>query len=307
MGTPEFAVPSLLKLAGGPHRVVSVVTAPDKPSGRGLKLTPTPVKRAALDIGVPVMTPVRLKAPSFIASLASMEPDLITVVAFRILPKEVFSIPVMGTVNLHPSLLPKYRGPAPINWAIINGERETGVTTFFINENVDAGDIILQRRVEIGEDETAGELHDRLMHIGAELLAETVDLIAQGKAKVIRQPAEAPSRAPKLSREDGLIDWSQPSQRVRNFVRGMTPYPGAYTFLGGKMLKISRIEISGEGPAGPPGEIADASPKEGIYVNTGDGIVRITQLQPEGGRVMTGAEFVRGHRISPGEVMGGVS
>ncbi len=305
MGTPEFAVPSLLKLAESPHSVISVVTAPDKPSGRGLRMLATPVKRAALDLGIPVMTPTKLKAPSFVASLHSMEPDLIMVVAFRILPAEVFTISPLGAINLHTSLLPKYRGPAPINWAIINGEKETGVTTFFINEGVDTGDMILQQRVEIGEDETAGELHDRLMNIGAELLLESANLVARGEAMPIPQPDETPSGAPKLSCEDGIIDWSQPSQRLRNFIRGMTPYPGAYTFLKGKRLKVSRIEISGYRPADLPGEVTAVSPKDGIYVSTGDGVVKVTCLQPEGRRMMTGAEFARGHSISPGEVLEG--
>jgi len=304
MGTPDFAVPSLERLLESDHEVVGVVTQPDRPKGRGRKWEPTPIKRLALEHRRPVWTPERLKDGDFLEALRTLEPDLFAVVAFRILPPEVLEIPKQGAINVHPSLLPKYRGAAPIQWAIIRGERETGVTTFCISCDVDCGDILLQRVVVIGEEETAGELHDRLKEIGADLLLESIDLMASGCTRPQIQPSEEASSAPKLSKEDARIDWSKESEEIRNWIRGTNPLPGAFTCYKGSMFKVHRakqIPYCGESL---PGEILAADGKEGITVATGCGALALIEVQPEGKRRMTSAEFVRGHRICVGERLG---
>lgn len=304
MGTPVFAVPSLQKLLLSEHKVVGVVTQPDRPRGRGQRCTPTPVKVLAQDAGIPVLTPERLREPAFLSALREWRPDLCTVVAFRILPKEVLRTPRKGTVNVHPSLLPKYRGAAPIQWAIINGERITGVTTFYIQSAVDAGDILLQRPVEIGEEETAGELHDRLKEMGADLLLETVDLIESGQARPLPQPTEGVSKAPKLRKEDARIDWAKPAETIRNLIRGTNPIPGAYTFWRGAMLKIYRGKTLPDVSASQPGEVLQADQKMGIIVAAGQGGLWLSDVQLEGKKRMDSAAFVRGHRVEVGEVLG---
>ncbi|MGH2568847.1 MAG: methionyl-tRNA formyltransferase, partial [Bacteroidota bacterium] len=216
MGTPEFALPSLKTLLDRRYEVAAVVTAPDKPRGRGLEVRPTPVKDFSLQQGLPVLQPEKLSDPEFLSQLRTLQPDLIVVVAFRILPKKVFTLPKFGSFNLHASLLPKYRGAAPINWAIINGEQETGVTTFFLQEKVDTGSVILQARLRIGPDETAGELHDKLAEVGAEIVYQTVRLIEIGKAVPRLQDESLASPAPKIFKDDCQIDWKSPTQRLHN-------------------------------------------------------------------------------------------
>ncbi len=305
MGTPEFALPSLETLHNSSHKLVSVVTVPDKPVGRGRKVQASPVKRLALDYGLPVLQPADLKAPKFLEELQKLEADLFVVVAFRILPPEVFELPPKGTINLHASLLPKYRGAAPINWAIINGETETGLTTFFIQEKVDTGEIIFQKKVSIGEDETAGELHDRLARLGGEVVLETVDLIEEGKAQPSHQEGEV-TKAPKITKELCQINWKQSNRAIRNLIRGLSPNPGAYTFLNGKILKVLDSKPVDDTKDGrQPGKIVNVDSKAGfIEVAAGKGHLRVTEVQSEGKRRMSASEFLRGHSLREGEILG---
>jgi methionyl-tRNA formyltransferase len=307
MGTPEFAVPSLQMLYELGHEIRAVVTIPDKPVGRGLKLQSAPVKKAALAMGIPLLQPDKLTSPQFRAQLQLLDATLYVVVAFRILPAIIFELPRSGTVNLHASLLPRLRGAAPINWAIINGEHQTGVTTIFINREVDTGDIILQRGVGIGPDETAGELHDRLAVFGADVLGETVKLIDSGIFP--RKPQSGDStRAPKITREICRIDWAGSAETVRNLIRGLCPYPGAFTFWQGRLLKIYAGVHATAYPGNTgeaPGSVVKSDPKSGqIVIQTGDGLLEITELQPEGKRRMSGREFVVGYRLKPGDFLG---
>ncbi len=241
MGTPDFAVASLHRLLSAGCQVVAVVTAPDRPSGRGLHLTPSPVKKAAEAANLPVLQPEKLRDPAFLEQLASFEADLQVVVAFRMLPEVVWAMPTIGTFNLHGSLLPQYRGAAPINWAIINGETETGVTTFFIEKEIDTGQMIFQDTEPIYPADTAGALHDRLMERGANLVVKTVQAIEAGDYPRTPQPtAEIMKPAPKLNRETTEINWNQPALTIRNFVRGLSPYPTAWTLMNGKGVQNLR-------------------------------------------------------------------
>jgi methionyl-tRNA formyltransferase len=302
MGTSDFAVPSLRALVRT-HEVLTVVTRCDACSGRGLLPFPTPVKSAAQELGIPVLDPVKLTEPDFIARLSEIGADLFFVAAFRILPREVFSIPPLGAVNLHGSLLPDYRGAAPINWAVINGESETGLTTFFIHEKVDTGDIILTEHITIGPDETAGELGARMREIGAELSVRTVNLIAGGMAPRIPQSMKGGKPAPKLFSRDGLIDWLRDARSIHNRVRGMNPDPGAFTVWRGGNLKIHRTSLLDEHTPGTPGLVVSASPREGLTVSCGRGKLQLLEVQPSGKKVMDGASFVRGYRIEEGSMI----
>ncbi len=296
MGTPEFAVPSLNILADNGYQVVAVVTASDKMGGRGgAQVLESAVKKAALARGIPVLQPQNLKAPAFVEELRAFSPDLAVVVAFRMLPEVVWALPRVGTFNLHGSLLPKYRGAAPINWAIIEGEKETGVTSFFLRHEIDTGDIILQQRIGIGQNETAGELHDRMMILGAETVLQTVQLIERGNYVLQAQDAEQASKAPKIFHETCEIDFSQPMARVHNFIRGLSPYPAAWTRLGGKELKIFLTTIDDQTPKHPPGAFLSKDPKS-LKVATLDGYLNILELQPEGKKRMDAAAFLNGYR-----------
>lgn len=301
MGTPEFAIPSLEKLYRGQHEIVAVVTGPDKPVGRGLKLSPTPVKRVAQEWGIPIFMPEKLSDASFIEQLTRVSADLFVVVAFRILPASVYTIPRHGTINLHASLLPKYRGAAPINWAIINGATETGVTTFFIEEKVDVGEWILQQKTSIGEQENAGELHDRLSVLGADVLLETVDLIEKGMAPRIKQQGEI-TKAPKITKDICRINWSKDAISICNLIRGLSPFPRAFSDFRGEEFKIIGAKIDSEklSPNHKPGEII-AVEKERFLVATGNGAIAITEVQPENKRRMTTADYLRGHEIVVGD------
>ena len=302
MGTPDFAVPSLERLAGSGHELRAVVTRPDRPAGRGQRLTPPPVKVAAQRLGLPVLQPETLQDPDFLARLRAADADLFAVVAFLILPRAVLEIPKWGSANVHPSLLPKYRGAAPIQWAVIRGEQETGVSIFRLNPRVDAGDILVQRRVSIGPDETYGELYERLKILGAEALVEAMDALAGGDATPVPQGDEGATRAPKLEKEDARIDWTQDAEQVRNLIRGTNPMPGAFTELRGQILKLHRAEVA-EG-SGAPGEVTAADPKSGLVVAAGTGALRLLEVQPSGKRKMDGAAFVRGHQVAVGERLG---
>ncbi len=298
MGTPDFAVASLQRLLDANCSVVAVVTAPDRPSGRGLQLTPSPVKKAAEVAGLPVLQPEKLRDPAFLEQLASFNSDLFVVVAFRMLPELVWSMPIIGTFNLHGSLLPQYRGAAPLNWVIINGETETGVTTFFIEKEIDTGQMILQDREPIHADDTGGTLHDRLMERGADLVLKTVRAIEAGNYSRTPQPVVAePKAAPKLNRETTEINWNQPVQTIRNFVRGLSPYPTAWTMINGKFFKVYAVSVANESPFNAePGE-AYTDNKTVILVRTFDGWLSIDLLQAEGKRRMTAGEFLRGNSL----------
>lgn len=299
MGTAEFAVPSLRALAGA-HTVAAVISRPDSCCGRGLRLTPSPVTVAAYELLLPVFCPERLGEPSFLDRLRELGADLFFVTAFRILPPAVFTMPHFGTVNLHGSILPDYRGAAPIQRAVMNGDTETGLTTFYIEESIDTGDIILTERVAIGPDETSGELMARMSLMGAELAVRTVDLIEAGKAHRTPQPTTPGRPAPKLVKEDGRIDWNRDARSIHNLVRGVNPDPGAFTpWLRGP-LKILRSRIRDESSTGIPGTITEASPATGFSVQCGTGTLDIVELQPAGKRPMEAAAFVRGYRIGPG-------
>ncbi|MEN3037712.1 MAG: methionyl-tRNA formyltransferase [Candidatus Kryptonium sp.] len=305
MGTPEFAIPSLKILLENSYNISAVVTAPDEPKGRGYKLTPPPVKVFALENKLRVMQPENLRDENFINELKNLSPDLIVVVAFRILPPEVFKIPPLGTVNVHASLLPRYRGAAPINWAIINGEKKTGITTFFINEKVDTGNIILQKEIPIGPDETAGELHDKLAKLGAEVLLQTLKLIESGSVQPLPQDESLATSAPKIKKEMCQIDWlKKNAQQVHNFVRGLSPSPGAFTFFGGRLVKIYRTKL----PSEQSTKLTDAEPgqifveKDKLYVVCSDlNLIQIIELQIEGKKKLNADEFLRGFRIKSGE------
>ncbi len=301
MGTPEFAIPSLKKLYQSHHDIAAVVTGQDKPVGRGLKLAATSVKRIAQSWGLPIFTPEKLSDEFFIEELKKLSADLFVIVAFRILPVAVFTIPTKGTINLHASLLPKYRGAAPINWAIINGEGESGVTTFFIEEKVDTGEWILQRTVPIGDEETAGELHNKLAEVGAEALIETVNSIEQGIAPRIKQQGEV-TKAPKITKEICHIDWTKDCQSIFNLIRGLAPFPRAFSYFKGEEFKICSAKIESEISAQnyQPGEII-AFDKDKFSIVTGRGVLSITEIQPENKRRMTTAEYLRGHAITVGD------
>jgi len=300
MGTPEFAIPSLRILLDHHYQVVAVVTVPDAPSGRGQKMTSSAVKRFAMARDLPVLQPGSLKEPDFQHQLRSFSPDLFVVVAFRILPRDVFSIPRNGAFNLHASLLPKYRGAAPIQWAVINGEKETGVTTFFLEEKVDTGNMILQMKIPIGENDTAGEMHDKLAMLGATVVLETVQMIEQGKALPQAQDNSLASPAPKIFNEQCRIDWQKPARKVHDFIRGLSPKPGAWTHHDGTLLKLYRSRLDDMNvPPGEPGTVLDVPGR--FIVQTGNGVVEITELQQEGKKLLSAHEFLRGYPIKAGD------
>lgn len=307
MGTPAFSVPSLEALIGRPeHEVAVVVTGPDRPKGRGLKTATSPVKETALRHRIPLWQPEKLRDPGFLDALRSLDAGLFVVVAFRILPDELLAIPQHGTINLHPSLLPRYRGAAPIQWAVMNGDEVTGVTTFLVERRVDAGDILCQETVPIGPEETAGELHDRLSRTGADLVLRTVDQVADGRITPRPQRGEA-TPAPRISREDGRIDWRMPARAIHNRVRGLNPIPMAFTAWRGQRLRIIASQpvcLEGKGDR-PPGEIVSADERRGVTVQTGKGGLRLDRVQPEGRSRIEGAEFVRGFRPAAGDLLGG--
>jgi methionyl-tRNA formyltransferase len=301
MGTPDFAVPSLERLVEEGYPPIAVATAPDKPRGRGRKLRPSAVKEAAVRLGVEtILQPESVKDPSFASELAEMRPDVIVVVAFKILPPSVYELARLGAFNLHGSLLPRYRGAAPIHHAVLNGDEVTGVTTFFLKQKVDTGDMILQRQMEIGPDDTTGDVHDRMMVLGAEAVVDTVRLIDSGEVPSLPQDDALATPAPKVFREDAAIDWTKPSQQVHNHIRGMSPAPGAFTHHEGHLLKALRSVI-GRG-TGVPGEVLEA--KESLVVACGDGAVGIKEVQLEGRRRMRAGELLRGYGIRPGQLLG---
>ncbi len=294
LGTPEFAVPSLRILIDNGFEVVGVVTAPDKPGGRGRRETiATPVKQFALASGLPVFQPEKLRDASFQEELRQTRANLFVVVAFRMLPKSVWAMPEYGTFNLHGSLLPRYRGAAPINWAIIRGETVTGVTSFFIREEIDTGNILYQEPLAIGQDETAGELHDRMMHLGAEVVLKTVKAIAEGSVEAFPQDESLASQAPKIFHDTCAIDFNQATRVVHNFIRGLSPYPGAWTSMEGQNLKILRSMPEEQPHPYPPGYFF-SNKKNMLKISTRDGFVHLLELQLEGRRRMDVKSFLNG-------------
>jgi methionyl-tRNA formyltransferase len=302
MGTPEFAVASLDALVREGCTIVGVVTAPDKPAGRGMKLQESPVKKYALHKGLKILQPEKLKNPQFLEELQALKADLQIVVAFRMLPEAVWDMPPMGTINVHGSLLPQYRGAAPINWAVINGEKETGVTTFKLKHEIDTGDILLQERFPIGENETAGEVHDIMKEVGAKVLVRTVKGIAEGTLKETPQSAVIGAlpvpikHAPKIFTETCRIDWNKPVDEVHNLIRGLSPFPGAFSEFNGKMLKIYRSEKEYQQPSISPGEW-ETDKKSYLKFATKDGYLLVKELQLEGKKKMNVEDFLRGYRV----------
>lgn len=298
MGTPEFAVPSLEILVQKKYNVVAVITAPDKPQGRGQKLTPSPVKECAMKYNIPVLQPTNLKSPEFLEELKNYNANLQVVVAFRMLPEVVWAMPALGTFNLHGSLLPQYRGAAPINWAIINGEKETGVTTFFLKHEIDTGSIIFQEKEPIDEDDNVGTVYERLMYKGAQLVLKTVKAIEQGDHPSQPQIESGEIKhAPKIFKETCQINWNQPSEQIRNFVRGLSPYPAAWTIIEGKTFKIFRCAHAHANSGSLQiGEFITDN-KTYLYLKTADGLLSIEEFQPEGKKRMNVQEFFRGNKL----------
>ena len=299
MGTPEFAVESLKSLLEAGAQIVAVVTAPDKPAGRGMELQQSAVKVFALQNGIEVLQPVKLKDENFLSQLKSLKPDVQVVVAFRMLPELVWNLPHMGTLNVHASLLPQYRGAAPINWAIINGEKETGVTTFKLKHEIDTGNILLQQKIIIGPEENAGSLHDRLMKAGAELIVETLERLAEGNLEEKAQDHidnRFLRHGPKIFTETCKIDWNRTSEEIFNLIRGLSPYPAAFTELNGKKLKIFSAKVSHDSSRIKPGEISTDN-KHYFRIATNDGFIEIIELQLEGKKRMKTEDFLRGYRV----------
>jgi methionyl-tRNA formyltransferase len=307
MGTPELAAASLAALLREPaFQLVAVVTQPDRPKGRDLKLQPSPVKELALRANLPVLQPLKARDEKFIAELRALQPELIAVAAFgQILPQSILDLPRLGCLNVHTSLLPKYRGASPIQSAILNGESETGVTIMKMDVGLDTGDVLTQRATPIHAEDNAATLHDRLAQLGAELLIETIPAYAAGTIQPQAQQHELATHVAKIKKEEGRIDWLQSAQAIWNRIRAFTPWPGAFTYLPGAaqpvLLKLWQAEVVAQN--GPAGEVLGAD-KTGILVGCGEGSLRITALQREGGRRLTAAEFLAGHPVKPGLRLG---
>jgi methionyl-tRNA formyltransferase len=294
-GTPDFAIPSLKILNESVHEIVGVVTAPDKPKGRGRKLSFTPVKEYAVENNIEILTPDKLKSKEFEIQLRSLRADLFVIVAFRILPENIFTIPPKGSFNLHGSLLPKYRGAAPIQWAIINGETETGLTTFFLKKKVDTGNIILKEKIKIAPNDNFGTLHDKMSGKGAELVLNTVDLIESNKAEIQEQDDSIATPAPKITKEICRIDWNRSAEQIHNLVRGLSPFPGAYFDFNGKSYKVLAAHPV-EDKKLNPSEILET--KSRIFIGTAENALEILQIQPEGRKRMSSADFLRGYSLT---------
>lgn len=296
MGTPEFAVASLDAILEAGYPIVGVITAPDKPAGRGMQLTSSAVKKYALEKGLHILQPEKLKNPDFLTALKALQADLQIVVAFRMLPELVWNMPPMGTINLHGSLLPQYRGAAPINWAVINGERQTGVTTFKLQHDIDTGNILLQDSFPIGEKDTAGDVHDRMKEIGARLLVKTIEGLAAGTLEGKPQPSDPTLKhAPKIFTDTCRIDWTLPTDNIYNLIRGLSPFPTAFTTLDGKLLKIFHAEKEHANPSISPGQ-PDTDNKTYLRFATADGYIRVAEIQLEGKKKMKIEEFLKGWR-----------
>jgi methionyl-tRNA formyltransferase len=300
MGTPQFAVPSLQALLNSKEEVVAVVTQPDRPKGRGRKITLSPVKELALAAGLPVLQPVKIRTEEFLAELHAFKPDLILVTAYgRILPGPLLSLPPLGTINVHGSLLPKYRGAAPVQWAIIRGEKETGITTMYVDEGLDTGDILLTGKIPISPTDTAGTLAPKLAELGGKLLVETLDLMRMNK--LVRQPQDdaQATLAPPLEKDQGKIDWHKPAGEIANLIRGLDPWPTAYAMLGAKRLRLFSPAVGQGTPSEPAGAICRADGR-GLLIATSHDYLLIGEVQIEGAKRMTVESFLQGHPLKPG-------
>ncbi|MFP4368276.1 MAG: methionyl-tRNA formyltransferase [Candidatus Kapaibacterium sp.] len=300
MGTPEFAVPALEKIHSE-FDIKAVVTVPDKPRGRGRKPQAPAVKQKAVELGLEVLQPEKLKDPEFVERLREIAPDIICVIAFRILPKEVYTIPALGSFNVHGSLLPAYRGAAPINWAIINGEKKTGLTSFLLKEKVDTGDILLRKEIAIPDGCTAGGLHDMMMAPAADLAADTTRLLINGNYKTLKQDDSQASPAPKIFREQCEINWQMPAEELRNFIHGVSPVPGAWTVLNGAVLKVFRVSLCPSIDK-QPGEFTCLNNR--LLVQCADKSLALDLIKPEGRKSMPAGDFLCGYRGEPNGKMG---
>ena len=296
LGTPDFAVASLKAMVEAKHEVVAVVTMPDKPAGRGMKLQQSPVKQYAVSQNIPVLQPEKLRNPEFIEELRSFKADLQVVIAFRMLPEIVWNMPALGTINLHASLLPDYRGAAPINWAIIRGEAVSGVSTFFLKHEIDTGDILLSASCEIGSDTTAGELHDTLMNLGAVLMLQSLALIKQGKTQGTPQASDSQKLAPKIFKSHCQIDWGNTGQHILNLIRGMSPYPAAFTAINDKIVKVFKARFEPNTHNNEPGTLL-CDQKSYLKVACQDGYVHLLDVQMESKKRMDIESFLRGNTI----------
>ncbi|HEX9060829.1 MAG TPA: methionyl-tRNA formyltransferase [Clostridia bacterium] len=304
MGTPEFAVPCLEMLIENKYQVAAVVTQPDKPKGRGGKMTPPPIKEVALRSGIDVLQPIKVRTLEYAELLRSYKPDLFITCAYgRILTKEVLSIPPLGCINVHASLLPAYRGAAPIQWAVINGEKVTGITTMFTDEGLDTGDMLLSRELKIGDDTIAGELHDQLSVMGAELLKDTLLQLSEGTLKRIPQPNEGVTYAPIIEKDIGRLDFTKSAKQLHDLVRGTNPWPVAFTFLKGERMRVFKTDVLDKVSECEPGTIINVD-DEGILVACGNGILRISELQFDSSKRMSVQSYLRGHTIDKGEKLG---
>jgi methionyl-tRNA formyltransferase len=303
MGTPDFAVPSLKEILSKGHEVLAVVTQPDRPKGRGKKLSSSPVKKVALKYDIPVFQPEKIRKEEAISKIKKLSPDCIVVVAFgQILPRKILAIPPLGCINVHASLLPKYRGAAPINWAIIKGEQLSGITTMYMDEGLDTGDIILKKEILI-EDKTAGQLHDEMAWAGANLLRETLELIERNEAPREKQIEMESSYAPLMTKDLGRIDWSDTAKNIYNLIRGINPWPVAFTTYKGQRFKIWQSKIAHENCTEEPGKIIRIS-KEGIFVCTGSQVLVLEEIQFPNSRRMHVEEYLRGHVIEENTILG---
>lgn len=306
MGTPDFAVPSLEMLVSEGYEVVAAVTQPDKPKGRGNKLTAPPVKEFAIKSGIQVLQPAKIKTSEFVEQIRELQPDLLITAAYgKILSKELLEVPVLGCINVHGSLLPAYRGAAPINWAVINGEEKTGITTMFTDVGLDTGDMLLKRELAIGPDMTVGELHDKMAVLGAQVLRDTLSELKKGTLKRIPQDDSVSTYAPMMNKELGLIDWSKKASEIHNLVRGTDPWPGAYTLLEGNRMRVWKTALTKES--------ADSSQEngrilkvydQGILVKCSDENLLLLEVQFDSSRRMSVKEYIRGHEIKTGETLG---
>lgn len=308
MGTPEFAVPTLRILIENNYDIRAVVTQPDRAKGRGRTVVPPPVKILAAQHGIVVLQPQKIRVKEVLQSIRKLEPDVIVVAAYgQILPGALLQIPRLGCINVHGSLLPKYRGAAPIHQAIIRGERETGLTTMFMDEGMDTGDMLLQQKIPIEKDDTAGTLHDKLCLIGSELLLETLRQLEAGTLKRIPQNHEAATYAPMLKKEDGRINWQETAVAIDRKIRGLFPWPGAYTYFQNKMVKLLKVEVedtlADTGDA-LPGTVVELDKNVGPLIATGEGGIRILQIQPQNKKPMSCSDFCRGYRLSIGDKLG---
>jgi len=301
MGTPEFAVPSLQVLLASGDEVVGVVSQPDRPKGRGHELAPPPVKLLAQQAGIPILQPLKIRTPDFLDALAAWKPDLIAVTAYgRILHAPILNLPPMGCVNVHGSLLPKYRGAAPVQWAVINGETETGITTMLMDEGMDTGAMLLQERLPISPDDTAGTLAPRLASLGGRLLVETISRLKTDTISPIAQNHAQATLAPLLKKEDGAIDWNADARSIADRIRGLSPWPGAYTFYGRERWNIWKGAVAQEPVQEQPGTLL-AVTRQSLKVATGHGVLELLEIQAANSKRMSVAQFLSGHRINPGE------